>query len=1341
VRAHRALQGRGRGPNLGVYVTRRRTQLAAFAAAALLAPLVATGGRAVAAPEPGDDAPVLLTPKGEIAEEFSETEESEDFAKLRDAYYETRLLAGDQPLTVERAAQLRRKAIKAGAQLSTVTTKAENATVGGAWTSVGPDPTVQVGRTSNSLQAVSGRIGALAVRPDGTIIAGAAQGGVWIYDATAQRWHSTTPDTDTQSVGALAVAPSDSRVVYLGSGEGALSGDSYYGDGVYRSADGGETWSHVSGSFFQGASTSDIVVDPTNADHVYIATLRGRGGIRRTTPPSSQPYGIWESTDGGATWKLLKGTTKEFAGATDLVMDPLAPNILWASFWGDGIYRSTNGGKSWSNANGSLPQGQFAGGATRFSLGIAHLAGHDPVLYTGFDYFDKKGGYHPSSLWRNDSGGIGWKHLPTGGDKTNPDSIADYCTTQCFYDNVVMPDPSNPDIVYVAGSYGYDQSPQSGGVYRSTDGGQTWKSLGYDLHPDFHAFAFEPDDTKHIVVGNDGGVWQSANRGGRLGADQPLSAADWENLNGVVNPASGAFVRSTGLRIGQFTSIATVPNVPNQYWGGTQDNGTQRKSTAAGTAGLRWFDQPSGDGGQVIVDQTTLNTNPGRGGFPAFVFGTYFGISPYRFDPDGIGAFFGNEPMDGGIDLTDRAEFYVPWVMNRANTNQMFLGTYRLYRTDNAEADSAADVHWDAISPDLTTGCAGTAPNGARGCFISAVGVADGGDGVYTGSDDGKVFVSPDAVTAEQPTWNDVTRANLPARPVSQIAVDRSNWRIAYLSYAGFSAATPSNHGHVFKTTDGGGTWTDISTELPDAPVNSVVLDPAFPDTLYAGTDIGVYVTTDGGGSWQRLGSAMPKVASWQLDFDASHRLLATGTHGRGAYTLTDAARQAAPALIVSKSDSGVPVGPGRDIHYRISVRNAGNQDATGVSIDDPLPAHTSFVSASDGGTASGGTVHWSGLTVRAGDTTGVDLVVHIDDGLPGSVSAIVDDGLTVAADGGFGTTGSPHTTRIAPAHAVTLEPAAQTGAARAGASATYHLEVANGGYLDDSYDVSASGSWTSTVYDPTCTTPVTAPVPVASGDTAGICVTVDVPATGAANGDKSDTSVSAVSAGDHSVSASAALTTIAVTADTLLVDNDNNEPDVAGPYEAALTAAGESFSTWDLGEDPELPLSLLTSHANVVWFTGNSYPAPITPYEDELAAFLDGGGRLLMSGQDILDQAAGTTAFVHDYLHIDWDGSEAQNDKATNSVTSVAGNPVSDGIGTVAIDHTVLGAAFEDQITPIAPATAAFTDTSTPAQPDALTVAEGPYKVVFLGFPLEAYGTAAQKADLVSRSLTWFGS
>jgi uncharacterized repeat protein (TIGR01451 family) len=772
---------------------------------------------------------------------------------------------------------------------------------------------------------------------------------------------------------------------------------------------------------------------------------------------------------------------------------------------------------------------------------------------------------------------------------------------------------------------------------------------------------------------------------------------------------------------------------PGQYWGGTQDNGTQRKSLAAGAAGNRWFDQPSGDGGQVLVDPD----NPG------YVFGTYFGISPYRFTPDTVNFFAGNELIDGGINTGDRAEFYVPWVMNKANPDQLFLGTYRLYRTDNAEAESSGDVHWDPISGDLTTGCPGTAPNGARGCFISAIGVADGGDAVYTGSDDGKLFVNEHAVSSTfdpahpNAGWTAITASNLPNRPVSQFAVDRSNWRIAYVSFTGFSANTPSTPGSVYKTTNGGQSWQDITNDLPDSPVNSLVLDAAFPGTLYAGTDIGAYVSTDNGGSWRRLGTGMPKVSVWQLDFDASHRILAAGTHGRAAYTLTDAQNQAAPALIVSKDDSGKPVGPGKDIDYTITVRNVGNEDASGVSVSDPVPAHTTFVSADPPGAAAGGTVTWSGLSVPAGGSTEVHLTVHIDPSIDSSVTEIVDDGIQVTGANVHGTvTGSPQSTAISPQFAAEVVPAHQSGGARVGASASYPVTVTNSGYADDTYDVSATGTWASTVYQADCSTPATS-VTVASGDSTDLCVQVAVPAA-AADGATSDTTLHVASQGDPSLTEQATMTTIAVAKDTLLVDNDNQEPNAESYYQDALSAAGEDFSYWDLAENPDLPASYLAAYRNVVWFTGNSYPAPITPYESELAAFLDGGGRLLMSGQDILDQAAGTTDFVHDYLHIDWDGSEVQNDKAVDAVAGVTGNPVSDGIGSVLIDHSVLGATFEDQLTPIDPATAEFTGASATY---ALTVAAGTYKVSFLGFPLEAYGTAAQKADLVQRTFTWFGT
>lgn len=1312
---------------MGVFLyhdVRRVRLLAALTVSAMTCGfLAATVPAAQAAPrasKPGGDAPVLLTPKGGNDNGADDA----GFDKLRDSYYWSRLLAGDGQISLAHAAALRSTAVTAANGLP-VATKSSNG--GGTWTNQGPSPIVQVARTSSTFQAVSGRVGALAIRKDGTVILGAAQGGIWTYDATTGTWTSRSKDLSTQAVGALAIAPSNDDVVYMGSGEAALSGDSYFGDGIYRSADGGVTWKHVS-TTFTGQSVSDIAIDPTNANHLYASTIRGRGGNHRVSAPTEEPYGVWESTDAGRTWTLRKGTRDQLHGATDLVMDPQHPNVLFASFWGDGIYRSADGGLTWRSALGDLPKGNFLEGGTRFALGISHPShASTPTLYTGFDYFDVNGVHQPAQVFKSTDEGVHWTATGTG---TGIDSILNYCATQCSYDNEVKPDPTNPNIVYVLGQYNYGLSPQSGGIYRSKDGGATWQSLGYDLHPDYHAIAFQPNNTKHIAIGNDGGVWQSYARGGRNGADKPLTAVNWEDLNGQVDPATTALIHSTGLAITMFDSIATVPNVPGQYWGGTQDNGTLRKSTT----NPRWYDQASGDGGQVIVDQTTVN--PLNPTVPAWVFGSYYSISPYRYNPAKTNTFFGNEPIDGGIDMTDRSEFYVPWAQNRGNVNQMFLGTYRIYRTNNAETPSAGDVHWDPISPDLTSGCTGAAPNGARGCLISTVGLSDGGTGVYAGTDEGWISVSPDATTAANPAWHRVGAQVLPHRPVDQIAVDRSNWRIAYAAFGGFSVATPNRTGHLYKTTDGGTTWTDISGALPDVPLDSVVIDPSHAGTLYVGSDVGAFVTTNGGAKWYRLGTGMPKVANWQLDYDASHGLLISGTHGRGAYTLTN--RGPLPALVVSKTAADVPIGPGTKVDYTLTLRNIGNAKATGVTVTDPLPAHTTGILASGGAITSSG-AKWTGLTVPAGSAIRLHLTVRIDSHLSHNVKALVNDGISVTSAQRVSTTGSPTATAIAPAHAVSVTPASALEGAKVGASTTFVEHVTNEGYQSDSYSVHPSvGGWAAAVYDATCTTPITTTPTVASGASTDVCLKVAVPMDAADNA-RDETTLTATSVTDPSVSGTATLTSIAVAKDTLLVDEDTNAPvDSAPYYENALTANGVDYSYWDLTANPELPQSYLTAHKTVVWFTGNSYPAPITPYETELKALLDGGGRLFMSGQDLLDQAAGTTSFVHDYLHINWDGTDVQNDQATAAVHSVSGNPVTDGIGTVPLDHTVLKANYEDEITPIDPASAAFTDDA--SQTDALTVAADSYKVVFLAFPFEAYGTAAQKADLMGRSLAYFG-
>jgi uncharacterized repeat protein (TIGR01451 family) len=496
----------------------------------------------------------------------------------------------------------------------------------------------------------------------------------------------------------------------------------------------------------------------------------------------------------------------------------------------------------------------------------------------------------------------------------------------------------------------------------------------------------------------------------------------------------------------------------------------------------------------------------------------------------------------------------------------------------------------------------------------------------------------------------------------------------------------------------------------------------------------------------------MPNVAIWQMDMNTTDtkRFLLAGTHGRGALRVDDQSAPV-PALVVSKVDGAVPVGPSSRINYTLTLKNVGNADATGVTISDPIPANTSFVSADNGGTLVGGKnprVVWSNLTVPKAGAAGapgqiqVRFSVNIADALKKKVATITNDGIVVTSAQGPGTTGSPFITPIAPPYSVTLAPAAQTDGGRIGTNVDYKVTLSNLGFNSDTYTMSATGgTWTVTFMDGTCTTPLagntTPSVPL--GGSTQVCARVAVPAT-AADAATSEATITATSAGDPAVSATGSIKTIAVAVNTLLVDNDTNGPVDSQPvYKAALDSAGQAHQVWDLNVDDNLPLNYMKSFRRVVWFTGNNWPQPLAPYEAKLIAYLDAGNNLFMSGQDILDQSGGTTHFAHDYLHVDWDGSETQNDKNTDNVISINGT-ITEGIGTVPLPGTFLGANFENRITPIAPAVAIFTDeTAGPDNKRGLSFS-GTYKVVFLPFAFEQYGSAAQRTDFVNRVVTFFG-
>ena len=692
------------------------------------------------------------------------------------------------------------------------------------WRLIGPQPTTPRDLAYRGSPAVSGRVTAIAVDSSNSkrVFLGAAEGGVWNTTDGGNTWTPLTDSQVTLATGSVAIDQTNPQTIYVGTGEQDYL-NSYYGAGVLKSTDGGKTWAQLGDSAFVGpfsasaggAFIGSMVVDPSTGNLFAGVLENGASGS-----------GVYRSTDGGNTWNVVLSG----AAGNAVVYDPNSGNLFAAlgpcgSVCGSsgtlqaGVFVSTNHGTTWSSLNNAtLPKTNVG----RIGLAISP-ATNPSTLYAGIA--DSATG-SLQGVWKTTNGGTTWTQLTL---------LSDYCTPQCWFDNVVAVSPTNANVVYLAGK---------AGVYQSLDGGTTWtgdvssSANGVSLHSDTHAMTFSADGSV-LYVGDDGGVWS--------GTVPDTTAVSWTNLN---NP----------LAITQFYKGFSInPSSVTTAVGGTQDNGTQLYSGSLG-----WDQVICGDGGATAINPANPNN----------VFAVCItNAGPLVYESTAGGAVRTFVRADSGVTSSDRAFFGETLVIDPSNPQTMYFGSYRVYQTTNGAQS------WALISPDLT-----------NGGYVSALAVAPGSNSsngsisqvVYATTSDGNVWVTQNAASGTGAKWTKVN-TGLPNRWASEVFPTSSS--TAYVTFLGFSGFT-DNLGHVFMTTNTGQSWTDVSGNLPNIPVNDIVVDPQSPSLIYIATDVGILGTTDGGTTWATLGAGLPNVAAVGLRIHAGSRILRTATHGRSMWDM-----------------------------------------------------------------------------------------------------------------------------------------------------------------------------------------------------------------------------------------------------------------------------------------------------------------------------------------------------------------------------------------------------------------------------------------------------------------------
>jgi len=795
----------------------------------------------------------------------------------------------------------------------------------GTWQLIGPSmakvPAVLNVLGDNADYVTAGRVTAMAIGPSCQhgacpVYVGAAGGGIWRTPdglAGSPQWQFVSGSFATNAIGSLVVDPTDptGQTIYAGTGEPNVSSDSEAGMGVYRSTDGGATWALLSGSSqFQGRAASSIAVAPDGSILVGIArAVRGiseTDGGATSNPPIAVAFGVYKSTDGGATFVNVSGAEGSARGVNEVRVDPNSGSVYYASFLGAGVWRSSNAGASWTQIKNPLNTPNNANNTDRSEFALANVGG-TTRMYVG----QGASGGPQARFYRTNNAQTATNASFV--DMTTAQNI-NYCEGQCWYDNVVYSPAGNPDVVYLMGSfdYGQDHGPSNArAVLLSTDGGATWSDLTQDsspqhadfTHPDQHAIVTNPSNPFQYWEGSDGGVVRSDGTFGDVS-----SKCDQRGLNA----SADAYCKSLLFRVPgqlsqvnkdfstlQFQSLSTSSKRPgNNLMGGTQDNGTWQLTGSNVVASQIMY----GDGGQsgfsAADDGLRFNTFTGQANDVNFRKG-----DPTKW-----------VVATGAILSSPEGSYFYPPIVadpNPANGGTIFQGSFSVWRTqdwagnrDYLEANcsefttSAANPacgDFVPIGPAGATDLTSAAYGGTRrGGAVSAIRRSPdpGNTGtVWVSTGAGRVFISDNSdAPASSVVWTriDNTSTSSPGRFPAAIAVDPANPHHAWIAYSGYNGNTPAQPGHVFDVTWNGATATFVSldgTSFPNLPANGVAHDDVNGD-LYVSTDFGVLRLANASTAWTVAGSGLPMVEVPALTIIPSARLLYAATHGRSAWVL-----------------------------------------------------------------------------------------------------------------------------------------------------------------------------------------------------------------------------------------------------------------------------------------------------------------------------------------------------------------------------------------------------------------------------------------------------------------------